>query len=149
MKAAASMASLTRTATAALRTSAASGASSSSSTAAATTTSRAAARCFSTSSAAKAGYEDTIKNILVQADSRVICQGFTGKTVSIGLGYEGLEGVVQRVRLRGRGRSRNTLEGRMPMRELTFGYALGVLGWEWRNAEGKKPTRPKHPEPHH
>ncbi len=37
------------------------------------------ARGFS-SSAARASYEDTIKNLLINKDSRVICQGFTGKT---------------------------------------------------------------------
>jgi succinyl-CoA synthetase alpha subunit len=37
------------------------------------------ARGFS-SSTARASYEDTIKNLLINKDSRVICQGFTGKT---------------------------------------------------------------------
>ncbi|KAK0528050.1 ligase of succinyl-coa [Tilletia horrida] len=36
-------------------------------------------RAFS-SSAARASYEDTIKNLLIKKDSKVICQGFTGKT---------------------------------------------------------------------
>ncbi|SHO78635.1 Alpha subunit of succinyl-CoA ligase [Malassezia sympodialis ATCC 42132] len=33
-----------------------------------------------TTSAVRRSYEDTIKNIYVQKDSRIICQGFTGKT---------------------------------------------------------------------
>lgn len=46
---------------------------------AAASLSRPLARGFS-SSAACASYEDTIKNLLITKDSRVICQGFTGKT---------------------------------------------------------------------
>lgn len=33
-------------------------------------------------SAPRAGYEETIKNLMIQKDTKVICQGFTGKTVS-------------------------------------------------------------------
>lgn len=33
-------------------------------------------------SAVRRSYEDTIKNIYVQKDSRIICQGFTGKTAT-------------------------------------------------------------------
>jgi len=36
-------------------------------------------RAFSTS-VSRASYEDTIKNLLIRKDSKVICQGFTGKT---------------------------------------------------------------------
>lgn len=39
------------------------------------------ARSLSTS-ALRRSYEDTIKNIYVQGDSRIICQGFTGKTAT-------------------------------------------------------------------
>lgn len=39
----------------------------------------ASSRSFS-SSTARFGYEDTLKNLLINGDSRLICQGFTGKT---------------------------------------------------------------------
>ncbi|WFD31727.1 hypothetical protein MSPP1_002766 [Malassezia sp. CBS 17886] len=38
-------------------------------------------RCLSTS-AVRGNYADTIKNIYVQKDTRVLCQGFTGKTAT-------------------------------------------------------------------
>ena len=37
-------------------------------------------RAFS-QSATRQSYENTIKNLLVHKDTKVICQGFTGKTV--------------------------------------------------------------------
>jgi succinyl-CoA synthetase alpha subunit len=37
-------------------------------------------RAFS-QSAARRAYADTIKNLMVKPDAKVICQGFTGKTV--------------------------------------------------------------------
>lgn len=33
------------------------------------------------SSASRRSYEDTIKNLMIRKDTKVICQGFTGKTV--------------------------------------------------------------------
>lgn len=39
-------------------------------------------RSFS-QSARRSSYEDTARNLLITKDTKVICQGFTGKTVSI------------------------------------------------------------------
>jgi len=43
------------------------------------TSTSSASRTFS-SSASRNGYEQTLKNLLISGDSRLICQGFTGKT---------------------------------------------------------------------
>jgi hypothetical protein len=44
------------------------------------TTHTAGRRAFS-QSATRQSYEDTIRNLLIHKDTRVLCQGFTGKTV--------------------------------------------------------------------
>jgi len=41
-------------------------------------------RVFS-SSASRKSYEDTIKNLLIHKDTKVLCQGLTGKTVRVHL----------------------------------------------------------------
>lgn len=53
-------------------------------------------RTFSQTSA-RNSYADTIHNLLIRKDTKVLCQGFTGKTVCLHWHYPGLYDIDQQI----------------------------------------------------